>query len=400
MTRLLSNVRSGLASLKEHWQRVILTSVGIMVGATAIILLISIAKGVQADVAHQVEDIGVNVLIVIPGRIEDGTFNPNLGGGSFLKEEDAVRLRGVPGVTKAIPWTFVGGGVRTEKKTASSVLVATTEAWFQMRPTALDGGRVFTADDDVKDVCVLGSVARKSLFGTDAAVGKQVTINSRKYLVIGVTKDKSTEKSLFSMGGLENFVYIPFHGQKRHQPDMQTARIMVQVDPHFEPKKLIRQMDAVLGQRLDHQQYQVLTQEDLLGLVFKLTGILTWLLTGLTSIALFVGGIGIMTVMLMSVNERAKEIGVRKATGARNSDIFGQFITEAIAQAMLGGMVALALSYAVCVALYRFTPVKPMVTWETVVLAFGVSLGVGGVFGLIPAMKAARKDPVEALRME
>lgn len=391
---------AAIASLREHWQRVILTSTGIMVGATAIILLISIAKGVQKDVASQVEEIGVNVLIVIPGRIEDGTFNPNLGGGSFLKEEDAVRLREVPGVVKTTPWTFVGGGVRNGKKTSSSVIVATTENWFKMRPTQMEAGRTFLPEDDVKDVCILGAVSRKSLFADAPAVGKDITVNTRSYRVIGVTQDKKSETSLFSMGGFENFVYIPFHGQKLHQPDMQTARIMVQVDPHFEPKKLIKAMDSVLGQRLDHQQYQVLTQEDLLGLVFKLTGILTWLLTGLTSIALFVGGIGIMTVMLMSVNERSKEIGVRKATGAKNSDIFGQFITEAIAQAMLGGMVGLLISYAACYALYKFTPVKPMVTWETVALAFGVSLGVGAIFGLIPAMKAARKDPVEALRME
>ncbi len=398
MSAIPTNLVAALRSLREQWQRAVLSATGIMVGASAIVLLVSIATGVQADVKGQVESIGVNVLVVIPGNVASGTFNPNIGGMSYLKESDATNLAKVPGVVATAPFTFVGGGIRNGKKTASSLLVATQPAWFKMRNAVFAEGRPLEPGD--AQHCVIGSLARKELFGTGTALGQKVQINKRPYTVVGVTKDKKSETSLFSMGGFENLVYIPYSRLKQLEPDMQTDRIMIQIEPSAEPKALIKALDAVLAERLDRMQFQVLTQEDLLGLVYKLLSILTWLLTGLTSIALFVGGVGIMTVMLMSVNERSIEIGIRKTTGARRADIFQQFIIEAIVLSMSGGIVGLLFSTAVCSALAAFTPVKPMITGPIVGLAFGVCLGVGVIFGLLPAMHAARKDPVAALRNE
>lgn len=394
------NIIGAIDSLRGHWQRAVLSGLGITIGTVAIILLISIAKGVQQDVSHQVQDIGASILVVIPGRIEDGTFNPNLGGGSSLEESDAVRVSKVPGIVRAVPWTFVGGGIRVGKYTASSLLAATTPDWFLMHPVELEAGRVFLPSDDLSDVCVIGSLAKKSLFQGGPAVGKPVTVNGRTFRVIGVTQDHKSEQSLFSMGGFQNLVYLPYHRLKQVQKDMQTSRVMIQIRPDVPPKPLIAQLDKVLAQRLDRQQFQVLTQEDLLGLVFKITGILTWLLTGLTSIALVVAGVGIMAVMLMSVNERSKEIGVRKTVGAKSLDIFYQFLTEAIMLSVSGGIVGLAFSAGVCELLRTYTPIKPLITFGTVLLAFGVSIGLGAFFGLLPALNAARKDPVAAMRAE
>ncbi len=372
-----------------------------MVGSLAILLLISIAKGVQSDVTNQVKDIGVNVLVVLPGRVEDGNFNPNLGGQSYLKEEDAVRLRSVPGVIRATTLTFTGGGVRAGKKDAYPVTIAAHADWFRMHPVRLDEGRLFTDADDLENVAVLGAVAKKALFGSNSALGQTVEINQNRYRVIGVTAEKKASGGgLFSMFGFENVVYVPFGAVKKSRPDMQIDRIMIQSAPEAEPKLLQRQLDAALGKRLDRQQYSVLTQEDLLGLVYKLMNILTWLLTGLTSIALFVGGVGIMTVMLMSVNERAKEIGIRKTVGARRADVFQQFLFESLFLSLLGGGAGLALSAVICAALDRLTPIHPLLSLPIIGLSFGVSIGVGAIFGLLPAMRAARKDPVVALRSE
>jgi putative ABC transport system permease protein len=290
----------------------------------------------------------------------------------------------------------VGGGIRRGEKGAPAILVATTPDWFQMHPVQMEEGATFA--DTTARVCVIGSIAKEALFPDKSALGQKVKINGREYTVVGVTKDKKQSSSLFSMGSFQNLVYIPYRALKAVEPSSQTDRIMVQTDPEVEPKALIARLDQELGKRLDRQQYQVLTQEDLLGLVFKLMGILTWLLTGLTSIALFVGGVGIMTVMLMSANERAGEIGVRKTVGARRADIFWQFLIEAVILAMVGGFLALIFSFAVDSALYAFTPVKPMLTLPIVGLAMAVCVLVGAAFGVIPAVTAARKDPVESLR--
>ncbi len=398
MGRLLRNFSAALQSLREQVLRSFLSALGIMVGASAIILLVSIATGVQDDVRTQVRDLGVNVLVVVPGRIEEGTFNPNFGGMSYLKEIDAKRCSQVTGVIRAEPFTFVGGGIRNGAKVASPLLAAATPGWFKMRPLSMQEGRVFTEKDEAEDVVVLGSIAKKQLFGSESAIGKKVDINQRMYRVVGVTEDKRQEQSLFSFGSLQNLVYLSYHRLHKVEPELQTARIMIQIRPDIEPKALIKRLDKVFEKRLDRQQFQVLTQEDLLGLVYKLMGILTWLLTGLTSIALFVGGVGIMTVMLMAVNERSSEIGIRKTVGAKKADIFQQFLIEAIALSLAGGLVALAFSASIDYLLYKFTPVKPEITVQIVFLAFAVSTVVGGVFGLLPALNAARKDPVAALR--
>lgn len=397
---LLTNFGSAVASLREQSGRLFLSALGVMVGTTAIILLVSIAIGVKADVTGQVEDLGVNVLIVVPGRIEMGNFNPNMAGQSYLTEEDAQRVRSVPGVLRATTLTFAGGGITSKDKSAYPLVIAARPEWFSIHDNELAEGHFFDTDEEKTPVAILGGIAKEALFGTDSGLGKEVEINGQKYKVIGVTKDKEQGASLMSMFSLENVVYIPYAFAKSKRPDMQIDRIMIQSRPEAEPKALKARLDTVLGERLEQQQYSVLTQEDLLGLVYQLMSILTWLLTGLTSIALFVGGVGIMTVMLMSVNERAKEIGIRKTVGARRQDIFQQFLGESLLITLIGGAAGLVISYAACLALYYLTPVKPMVTLGTVGMAFSVSLLVGAVFGILPAIRAARKDPVVAMRNE
>ena len=391
-----------MRSLREQWQRAVLSALGITVGSTAIILLVSIAKGVQQDVSKQVSDLGVNLLIVLPGRIDESSmFAPSMIGISYLKESDVDRLRQVPGVRRAVPITFVGGGIRHKANTSPSTLVmATKPDWFQMRKMNLSKGRLFDESDLDKPVCVVGGVADKKLFPNGDGLGSDVEYNGRKYRVVGITADAKTENSLFSMGSFENVVYVPLPYMRSLNPNIQLDRIMVQTEPDREPKTLVKTVDDKLGERLDRETYSVLTQTDLLNMVFKLMGILTWLLTGLTSIALFVGGVGIMTVMLMSVNERSKEIGIRKTVGATRRDIFVQFLIEAAFLATAGGAAGLAISFVVCEALTRWTPIKPLITWPIVALSFVVCFGVGVTFGLIPAIRASRKDPVDAMRHE
>ncbi len=368
----------------------------------AILLLIGIARGVQKDVAGQVRDLGVNVLVVLPARVDTSqmSFNPNLGGQSYLKPSHAEALARQPGVVQTALLTFIGGGISFGGTQAFPVLIAATPSWFEMHPTQLKEGRVYGPADKGKRVAVIGGVAAKKLFGKTTAIGKEVLINDEEYAVIGVTEDEASENSLFSMGGFQNVVYVPFREFHAQTPDAQIDRIMVQSQPEAEPRELVKRLDAVLGQSLNAQQYSVLTQEDLLGLVYRLMNIVTWLLTGLTSIALFVGGIGIMAVMVMSVTERTREIGIRKTVGAQRTDVFQQFVFESILIALVGGAAGFVFSALVSWVLASYTVIKPELTPSLVLFGLGVCVLVGVLSGMVPAIRAGRMEPVAALRRE
>lgn len=394
------NVRAALQSLAENWQRAALSGVGVMVAAVAILLLVAIGRGVEKDIRTQVEDLGANVLVVVPGRVTGMSFNPNLAGQSYLSEDDARRLRAVQGVRRVATLSFVGGGISTAQGKAPSaypLIIATTPEWFEMRPVPLQEGQTFSAQREA--VAVLGSVAASELFGESGAVGKTVEINGAPYRVVGVTESEKQSSSLFQMQSFENVVYIPY-ARHADQPGAQIDRFMIQSRPDVEPRSLVESLESALDERLDRQQFSVLTQEDLLGLIFRVMGILQWLLVGLTSIGLFVGGVGVMTVMLMAVNERRREIGVRKAMGARRRDIFVQFLVEATLIALSGMAAGLLLSWIVCVLLERLTPIHPDLSLSVIGLAFGVGIGLGVVFGLLPAVRASGQDPVVSLRNE
>lgn len=400
--RLVSNISSGFHSIRDQFDRAVLSTLGVLVATVAIVLLVSIAKGVQQDVRREVDTLGVNTLIILPGRFEGNSlFAPSLMGISYLSDDDVARIRKVPGVVDATPLSFVGAGVEYKgKKSTTAFIVATEDNWFSMRRSVAKSGKFYSAVDRDKPLLVLGEMPAQELFGDVDPVGKTVKYNGHNYTVSAVIKSKTKESSLLSQGSFDNFVYIPYGYLRKIQPTVQINRIFIETAPDREPKSLVASVDRALGARLPKDNYSVLTQEDLLKLVFKIMSILTWLIVGLTSIALFVGGVGIMVVMLMSVNERTKEIGIRRTVGAKRRDIFVQFLAESVMISVIGGSVGLAISYVVSVILAANTAIKPLITMGVIGLSFAVSIGVGAVFGLIPALRAARRDPVQSLRHE
>ena len=395
--RLFVNAVLAVRAVIEQARRSSLSALGVAVATFAIVTLTAISLGVRKDFAGQIDDLGVGVLVVIPGRLEDG-MNFNLGGASYLQPQDGDALARLPGVIRTAKLTFVGGAATYAGKQAPGFLIATTPEWFGMRAWELSEGRIMTMEDREQPVAVIGGVAKETMFGTKPALGAKIDVNGTKYKVIGVTRDKKQENSMLSVGSFQNVIYLPYDHLRKLEPTSQTDRIMVQIASGTEPKAVVAGMEATLAKRLDRSQFSVLTQEDLLKLVYRFMGILTWLVGGLTSIALFIGGMGIMTVMLMSVGERVGEIGIRKAVGATRRDVFFQFLCESVVLSLLGAMVGLAVGGLSCLALDRFTPIHPTITPGLVGMTVLVCLVVGVLFGIWPARRAGRMSPTDAMR--
>jgi putative ABC transport system permease protein len=389
-----------LQSLRENTRSTLLSTVGVAVAALAIILLVSIGLGVQKDITGQIDSLGADLLIVVPGKIDLGTFNPNIGGKSFLTEESAKNVAELPGIKAVAQFSFAGGGIQAGKLDAYPIIIGATPEWFAMHDSKLSEGSYFTDKDEGQAVCVVGSIAAKEIFPDQSAIGKSVTINGREYKVSGVIEDKKAESSPFSAFSLVNVVYIPLSNIRKNEENVQIDRILIQIDNTVSPKTLIPQINATLGKTLQENQFSVLTQDDLLKLVFDVLGILATLVVGLTSIALAVGGLGIMTVMLMSVGERTREIGVRLAVGASRKAIFKQFLAESAIIGLIGVTFGLIASLIVINIIANTTSIKPLVTPETLLLTFATGVGLGSLFGVLPAYKASRMHPVECLRNE
>ncbi|MGE0001532.1 MAG: ABC transporter permease [Fimbriimonadaceae bacterium] len=388
-------------SVLESPARTALCALGVMVGTVAMMLLVSIGLGVQQDVRGQVEDLGANVVVVVPGRVDPmAGFNPNLAGQSWFQDSDQATLASVRGVRSVAKLSFVGGGIEAEGLSTYPFLIAASPEWFRMHRVEIEQGRPFGQEDDGKRSLILGSVAAEMLFEGSDAIGKKVTVNGEQYTVTGISAQTKAGGGIFASQSLQNVAYIPYSTFRASSPEAQIDRLMVWTEPDAEPKELVSGLEGALGQRLDRQQFSVLTQEDLLGLVFRVFAILSSLVVGLTSIALFVGGLGILAIMTLSVSERKREIGIRKAVGARSSDLFAQFLVES-ALIGLGGVAAgVLLSVVVCSGIAATTAIKPLVTWGTVLGSLALGVGVGCVFGVLPAIRASRLDPVVALRAE
>jgi putative ABC transport system permease protein len=399
----MKSFQAALGSLWLTPRRTLLSGLGMAVGVAAIVMLVSLGKGVERDVRQQVESLGVNLVIVLPGRISpENPFNPmSFIGLSTLRESDLAVVRQIEGVQRVAPIMFVAGGASRGTRWADAALIiGTTPEWFQMRPHRLAAGRLFTEQELDAYVCILGPEPARQLFGDEPPLGQTVHLNGVPFRVIGVTAEES-QRSLFGGGGFEFALYAPIRSLQQAMGSRQIHRVIAQTAPDREPRQLVERIRAAV--RRNHngsEDFSVLTQEDLLTRLFSLLRIISVALTGITSIALVVGGIGVMNVMLMSVTERVREIGIRKTVGARQRDIFWQFLFEATLIALVGGAIGVAIAWLACYLIDRYTVLHPLVELDTLLLALSVCGLVGLIFGTIPAYRAATRDPVEALRHE
>jgi putative ABC transport system permease protein len=400
---VLDNLICAGRAIAENWLRSALTITGIVIGVVAIVTLIAILQGVKREIAEQVEGLGANLVMVVPGKLDDdGQPNPMaLMGISSLSDSDVNALSHVPGVAQISPVAFVSGTIDAGKTpSASALVVATNRVGVEMNPTRLAEGRYFNDNED--HVCILTNKPRLALFGRGPALGKIIRVRDKSWTVVGVLGAPKADSMLGNaVLGINNLVYLPVHTVRHEIPGGQINRIVLRTDYAHPASKLLHTLDATV--RRNHggrDDYGMITQEKGLAMVVKLLDMAQSLLVLIAAISLFVAGVGIMNIMLVTVTERTREIGVRKTVGARRRDIFLQFLTEAVILSIIGGIIGLAVSWTVCFLVGRYSMLKPEITPGAVTVALSVCVVVGAIFGVAPAVRAGRLDPIEALRYD
>jgi putative ABC transport system permease protein len=389
---ILSNkVRSGL------------TMLGVIIGVMAVILLVSIGEGARIYITKELTGLGTNLLIITPGKTttSGGFHPPSAGTVRKLTYDDSLALRRRAWLlTDAVPIVLGTGKVKYLNKGRDTTIIGTTAEFERVRNLFVDTGSFVTqADVDSKaKIAVLGRKVKDELFGRENALGKVVMLSDARYRVVGVMRKKG-----MSLGwDVDDVVFIPVtSGQELFDTDA-IFEIIASTPRSEDTDRAIAQIKDILVRRHAHKEdFTIMTQGAMLSTMDTILGVLTAVLGGIAGISLLVGGIGIMNIMLVSVRERTREIGIRKAVGARNRDIMAQFMIEAVTLSGAGGIIGIVTGIGLALIIPVFVDVLPTsVSLWSVLMAFSFSAAVGIFFGVYPARKAALQDPIQALRYE
>ena len=414
---IVENLRIALASLRANKLRASLTMLGIMIGVAAVITLLSIGDGVTRFIAEQFSGLGSNLVFIIPVREEPGRPGSDPLAESTLTLQDGELLADtavVPGATFVSPALLRNADLQYRGQTHSLLLRASTPDYARTLNWPVARGS-FYADTEYNGrsrVVVLGSEAVENLFPADVdPLGEDIKIDGLNFRVIGILETRGAS----SFGGSQDDIAIVplttaqerlFNNRSQRTGAFLVDAILIQAADEAAIDGVIIDASEVLRQShdinfRDADDFQILTQQDFLDAFGSVTSVLTVFLGAIASISLLVGGIGIMNIMLVSVTERTREIGLRKAVGARRLDILGQFLTEAVIMAVLGGVLGIMLGIVGAVAVRTAVPeLDTSVTFNSIGLAVGFSVAVGLFFGIYPASRAAALNPIDALRFE
>ena len=409
--RVRESFRSSFKSLFYNKLRSFLTMLGIIIGIFSVIMLTSIGEGIKDQVTSQVESLGANLLYVFPGKIKmtpkKGESKLGVQQGGFgqtnntLTYDDVLNLKGGTGVSAAS--CIYNGTDRVDKLNIFTSTTGVDEDYIRVTNLDLRLGRFITRDERVKKepVAVIGDQANKELFDGNNSVGESFKLDGKDYKVVGVLKYRKPENMGPQAEDINVKIYLPVTEMIEREKQKNISQIIVKAVSANNVANAEKSIRDIMLKYHREDEFTVLKQQDMLNAINSILGILTAGLGGIAAISLLVGGIGIMNIMLVSVTERTREIGVRKAIGANRRDILIQFLIEAVFLSVIGGLLGLAAGIGGARALPSLFPtIHTAVSFTAVVIALLFALLVGVFFGVYPASKAAKLDPIEALRTE
>jgi putative ABC transport system permease protein len=403
----LMTVTMAVKALRRNAMRTALTALGMIIGVAAVIVMVAIGTGARTSIEAQIKSAGSNLVMVNAGSGGFGPVRQGQGAVTTLSADDAEALRDqVSGIRFLTPTLNTRQQIIAETSNWNTQVQGANEELPDIRSWPVQAGSFFTAQDvaSAAKVAVLGSVARDQLFGAGAdPVGATIRIQNQPFRVVGVLATKGQA----AMGqDQDDTVVVPFTAVQRKLLGVQhVSGITISAADEVPLEVLTQQIGDVLRSRHrlqdgEEDDFSVRTQAEMATMLTSTTNTMTYLLAGIAAVSLVVGGIGIMNIMLVSVTERTREIGLRLSVGARDRDVLTQFLVESIVLSVAGGAIGILLGGGVSFAVSKVMQWSTVVTPDAVALSFGVAAATGVFFGFYPARKAAALDPIEALRYE